>query len=176
MAWEPRPGVPSASGHLPAQGANTPFPFPKPRNGWVMNWMNWMNKDAAKVFSLNQPKNSEATDEREVKGGTASGEIIRSSDSNTLGSPFANQMETSRRQLGRQVWNLGARSEPKLMWESSGIVFIATRLAEGTPGGPVDGELPDWALGSLINNYRIIITIVLFLEVSGTVPGSVRVR
>lgn len=77
-------------------------------------------KDASQVFSLNQPKNSEATDEREVKGETASGEII-SSDSNTLGSPFAIQMETLRRQLGRQVWNLGARSEPKLMWESSGM-------------------------------------------------------
>lgn len=40
----------------------------------------------------------------------------------------------------------------------------------------MDGELPDWVLGSLISNYRIIITIVLFLEVSGTVPGFVRVH
>ena len=35
-------------------------------------------KDASNVFSVNQPKNSEATDKREVKGRTASGEHIGS--------------------------------------------------------------------------------------------------
>ena len=97
------------------------------------------------MFSLNQPKNKEATDEREVRGETASGETTGSL--NMSGSPFAIQVETSR-QLGRQVWNSGASSDLKLeMRESSAVGFIAPRLAEITPGGRVVGEALDWALG-----------------------------
>lgn len=52
------------------------------------------------------------------------------------------------------------------------MVFIAMRLAELTLGWPVDSEVQDWALGLsdeylLDNNYHH-----LFLEVSGTIPGS----
>ena len=98
------------------------------------------------MFSLNQPKNKEATDEREVRGETASVETTGSL--NMSGSSSAIQVETSRRQLGRQVWNSGASSDLKLeMRESSAVGFIAPRLAEITPGGRVDGEALDWALG-----------------------------
>lgn len=107
------------------------------------------SQDASKVISLNQSKNREVPGEREVKGGTASqGKILGALFLNTLGSSFAIPVETSRRQLGRQVWNLGASSELKTARrESSEMVFIATRLADITPGGHVDGEVLDWALG-----------------------------
>lgn len=49
--------------------------------------------------------------------------------------------------------------------------IYSPKLAEVTPGGSVDGEAPGWVPGSL-SNYWIIIITVLFLEVSGTVPGS----
>lgn len=71
-----------------------------------------------------------------------SGENIRSSNLNTL-----DISETSRRHLGGQLWNLRARSEWKVeVWEASEMVFIATRLAEITRRGSVDGEVPGRAL------------------------------
>lgn len=59
-----------------------------------------------------------------------------------VGKSISLPTETSWRHPDGQVWNLGARSKPKIeLWESSKMVFIATRLAEVTPGGSVDGEV-----------------------------------
>lgn len=50
------------------------------------------------------------------------------------------------------------------------MVFIGTRPTELTQCWMARSWAGLW--GSLMNNYRIIITAVLFLEASGTVPGS----
>lgn len=63
------------------------------------------------------------------------------------------------------------RSQPKIeVWESFKMVFIATRLTAVTQCWMARSWAGLW--GSLMNNYWIIITTVLFLEASGTVPGS----
>lgn len=50
------------------------------------------------------------------------------------------------------------------------MVFIGTRPTEVTQCWMARSWAGLW--GSLMNNYRIIITAVLFLEAFGTVPGS----
>lgn len=88
-----------------------------------------------------------------------------------IGKPVSLLSETSGRHSGGQVWNLGARSRRNTaVWESSKMVFIARRWLRSLWEAAWMARSQAGLWGSL-NNYRIIITIVAFLEASGTVPG-----
>lgn len=85
----------------------------------------------------------------------------RRSDLNTLGSPLASQVDTSRWMLGRQVWNLEAGAEPKIeMGESSVLIFRARDQLRSPQEGVWKAKPQAGLQGSVMSNYQITITIL----------------